>query len=146
PCTPGRDRWRRGRPRRAWLGAYPPTPSQVSPQDPGTPISYHPNPMIGLTTTSRLLKALADETRLRVLNLLAQEELSGTDLMEILNLGQSRVSTHLALLKEVGLVNDRPQARRTLSSLAPGPAGAFVQGVLAENRAAPEFEADLAGL
>ena len=102
--------------------------------------------MIGLNTTSRLLKALADETRLRVLNLLAQEELSGTDLMEILNLGQSRVSTHLALLKEVGLVNDRRQGRRTLYSLAPGPAGAFVQGVLTENRAAPEFEADLAGL
>ncbi len=102
--------------------------------------------MIGLTTTSRLLKALADETRLRVLNLLAQEELSGTDLMEILNLGQSRVSTHLALLKEVGLVTDRRHGRRSLYCLAPGPAAAFVHGVLAENRAAPEFESDLAGL
>lgn len=102
--------------------------------------------MIGLTTTSRLLKALADETRLRVLHLLAQEELSGTDLMEILNLGQSRVSTHLALLKEVGLVNDRRHGRRSLYSLAPGPAAAFVHGVLAENKSAPEFDSDLAGL
>ena len=102
--------------------------------------------MIGLTSTSRLLKALADETRLRILHLLSQEELSGTDLMEILNLGQSRVSTHLALLKEVGLVNDRRNGRRTLYCLAPGQAASFVQGVLAENQSAPEFEADLAGL
>ena len=50
---------------------------------------------MGLISTSRLLKALADDTRLRILHLLAQEELSGTDLMEILNMGQSRVSTHL---------------------------------------------------
>src|SRR5262245_56452869 len=101
--------------------------------------------MIGLVGTSRLLKALADETRLRILHLLGQEELSGTDLMEILNVGQSRVSTHLALLKEVGLVNDRKHGRRTLYSLAPGPAAGLWDSVLAENRSSPELEADLAG-
>jgi ArsR family transcriptional regulator len=68
--------------------------------------------MIGLNGTSRLLKALADETRLRILNLLAEEELSTSDFTEILNMGQSRVSTHLALLKEVGLVQDRRHGRR----------------------------------
>src|SRR5438105_11126379 len=77
-------------------------------------VSSHPDTMIGLTGTSRLLKALADETRLRILHLLAQEELSGSDLMEILNMGQSRISTHLALLKEVGLVADRRHGRRVL--------------------------------
>jgi len=102
--------------------------------------------MIGLTGTSRLLKALADETRLRLLHLLAQEELSGSDLMEILNMGQSRISTHLALLKEVGLVVDRRDGRRTLHTIAPGPAAALWNDVLAENRSSPEFEADLAGL
>lgn len=102
--------------------------------------------MIGLTGTSRLLKALADETRLRILHLLAQEELSGSDLMEILNMGQSRVSTHLALLKEVGLVADRRHGRRVLYTLAPGPATGTWDTVLAENRTSPEFEADLAGL
>jgi ubiquinone/menaquinone biosynthesis C-methylase UbiE/biotin operon repressor len=102
--------------------------------------------MIGLTTTSRLLKALADETRLRILHLLAQEELSGSDLMEILNMGQSRVSTHLALLKEVGIVVDRRHGRRMLHSIAPGPAAALWNDVLQENRTSPEFEADLAGL
>ncbi|HVS09762.1 MAG TPA: metalloregulator ArsR/SmtB family transcription factor [Planctomycetota bacterium] len=102
--------------------------------------------MIGLTGTSRLLKALADDTRLRILNLLAQEELAGSDLMEILNMGQSRVSTHLALLKEVGLVNDRREGRRSLYSIAPGPAAGLWGEVLAENVGSPEFDADLAGL
>ncbi len=102
--------------------------------------------MIGLTGTSRLLKALADETRLRILHLLAQEELSGTDLMEILNMGQSRVSTHLALLKEVGLVVDRRHGRKSLYHIAPGPAAGLWENVLVENRASPEFQADLAGL
>jgi ArsR family transcriptional regulator len=102
--------------------------------------------MIGLTGTSRLLKALADETRLRILHLLAQEELSGTDLMEILNMGQSRVSTHLALLKEVGLVVDRRHGRKSLYHIAPGPAAGLWEDVLVENKASPEFQADLAGL
>jgi ArsR family transcriptional regulator len=102
--------------------------------------------MIGLTGTSRLLRALADETRMRILHLLAQEELSGTDLMEILNMGQSRISTHLALLKEVGLVQDRKAGRRIFYSIAPGPAAGFWEDVLAENTTAPEFEADAAGL
>lgn len=102
--------------------------------------------MIGLTSTSRLLKALADETRLRLLHLIAQEELSGSEVMEILNLGQSRVSTHLNLLKEVGLVVDRRHGRRTLYSIAPGPAAALWDKVLAENQNGPEFVADLAGL
>jgi len=102
--------------------------------------------MIGLNGTSRLLKALADETRMRILHLLAQEELSGTDLMEILNMGQSRISTHLALLKEVGLVLDRKAGRRTFFSIAPGPAAGLWEEVQRENGTAPEFAADSAGL
>jgi len=102
--------------------------------------------MIGLNGTSRLLRALADETRMRILHLLAQEELSGTDLMEILNMGQSRISTHLALLKEVDLVQDRKAGRRTFFSIAPGPASGFWESVQGENATAPEFAADTAGL
>lgn len=102
--------------------------------------------MIGLTGTSRLLKALAEETRLRILHLLAQEELSGTDLMEILNMGQSRISTHLTLLKEVGLVQDRRVGRRSYYSITPGPAAGMWETVLRGNEQAPEFSADLAGL
>ena len=102
--------------------------------------------MIGLTGTSRLLKALGDENRMRILNLLAQEELSGTDLMEVLNMGQSRVSTHLTLLKEVGLVADRRAGRRSYYSIQPGPAAGFWEDVQRANERSPEFETDAAGL
>lgn len=83
---------------------------------------------------------------MRILNLLAQEELSGTDLMEILNVGQSRISTHLALLKEVGLVTDRRAGRRSFYSIAPGPAAGFWEQTHGENRLSAEFQADSAGL
>jgi ArsR family transcriptional regulator len=102
--------------------------------------------MLGLTATSRLLKALAEESRLRILHLLEAEELSGSDLMEILNMGQSRVSTHLALLKEVGLVADRRVGRRAYYRIAPGPALALWEKVRTENRTSPEFAADLDAL
>ena len=62
-------------------------------------------------------------------------------------MGQSRVSTHLALLKEVGLVVDRRAGRRTLYSIAARTRGGAVgAGRSRENRSSPEFEADLAGL
>lgn len=97
-----------------------------------------------LTSSTRLLKALGDENRLRILNLLAREELSGSDLMEILNLGQSRVSTHLNLLKEVGLVSDRRAGRRSLYSAVRG--ASMLEEVLAHCGEAPELTADVAGL
>ena len=81
---------------------------------------------MSLISTSRLLKALADDSRLRILHLLGEEDLSGTDLMEILNMGQSRVSTHLNLLKEVGLVTDRREGRRAVYGIAGGPAAALL--------------------
>jgi ArsR family transcriptional regulator len=61
-------------------------------------------------------------------------------------MGQSRVSTHLALLKEVGLVNDRRSGRKSLYAIAPGPAAHLWQEVSNENQGSPEFEQDQAGL
>ena len=53
------------------------------------------------------LRLLADPSRLRILLLLEREELSVAELQEILGMGQSRISTHLAQLKQAGLVEDR---------------------------------------
>ena len=53
------------------------------------------------------LRLLADPTRLRLLLLLQQEELSVVEIQEILGMGQSRISSHLAQLKQAGLVRDR---------------------------------------
>ena len=53
------------------------------------------------------LRLLSDPSRVRILLLLEREELSVTELQEILAMGQSRISTHLAQLKQAGLVEDR---------------------------------------
>jgi len=53
------------------------------------------------------LKVLADPTRVRLLALLENEELTVAELSAITRLAQPRVSTHLARLKEAGLVRDR---------------------------------------
>jgi DNA-binding transcriptional ArsR family regulator/2-polyprenyl-3-methyl-5-hydroxy-6-metoxy-1,4-benzoquinol methylase len=60
-----------------------------------------------LSTASSLLRLLADPTRVRLLALLEREELTVAELAAILQLAQPRVSTHLAKLKEAGLVRDR---------------------------------------
>lgn len=102
--------------------------------------------MMELAGSTRLLRALGDETRLRLLHLIGLEELSCSELMEVLNMGQSRVSTHLNLLKEAGLVVDRRAGRRSLYSLAQGAGAEWVQRAIDEARGAPEFEADAAGV
>jgi ubiquinone/menaquinone biosynthesis C-methylase UbiE/biotin operon repressor len=53
------------------------------------------------------LRVLGDANRLRMFLLLAREELSVAELQEILGMGQSTISTHLAQLKHAGLVEDR---------------------------------------
>jgi ubiquinone/menaquinone biosynthesis C-methylase UbiE/DNA-binding transcriptional ArsR family regulator len=62
---------------------------------------------VGIASTVNLLRLVADPTRLRLLLLLDQEEVSVAELQDILGLGQSRISTHLAQLKRAGLVTDR---------------------------------------
>jgi ArsR family transcriptional regulator len=55
----------------------------------------------------KVFKILADPTRVRILRLLEQEELIVGELMSILGMAQSRVSRHLAILREAGLLADR---------------------------------------
>ena len=58
-------------------------------------------------STINFLRLLADPTRLRLILLLEEEELSVAELQEILGMGQSRISSHLAQLKRAGVVEDR---------------------------------------
>ena len=60
-----------------------------------------------MASTINLLRLLADPTRLRLLLLLEQEELSVAELQQILGMGQSRISSHLAQLKRASVVTDR---------------------------------------
>ena len=55
----------------------------------------------------RVFKTFADPTRVRLLALLEREELAVQELMDVLGMAQSRVSRHLAILREAGLIRDR---------------------------------------
>jgi ArsR family transcriptional regulator len=59
----------------------------------------------------RIFKALADETRLRVLKLLGRGELCVCEIAAALGLEQPRLSFHLRILKEAGIIVDRRQER-----------------------------------
>src|ERR1700730_17292207 len=60
-----------------------------------------------MPSTLNSLRTLADPIRVRLMNLLRAEALSVAELQEVLGMGQSRISTHLAQLKRSGLVQDR---------------------------------------
>jgi len=85
------------------------------------------------------LKVLSDSTRLRLLALLSTEELSVAELQEILGMGQSRISSQLALLRQAGFVTDRRDGKKAFYSLLPS----LAAKQLALLRAACEAVADL---
>ena len=58
-----------------------------------------------------IFKALSDETRLRILKLLEHGELCVCDLFSALDMVQPKVSFHLSVLKEAGLIADRKEGR-----------------------------------
>jgi ubiquinone/menaquinone biosynthesis C-methylase UbiE/DNA-binding transcriptional ArsR family regulator len=82
------------------------------------------------------LRVLGDTTRLRMLLLLSREELSVAELQEILGLGQSTISTHLAQLKHADLVEDRRTGKNIWYRSKPG--GAALSQLLALLQQAPE--------
>src|SRR6266550_8239963 len=66
-----------------------------------------------MSSTLKSLRALADPTRLRIMALLEKDELSVNELQEITRMGQSRISTHLGLLQDAGLLQSRREGKRT---------------------------------
>ena len=61
--------------------------------------------------TAELFHALADETRLDILDQLKEGERCVCELTDALHAGQSRLSFHLKVLKDAGLIHDRPEGR-----------------------------------
>jgi ArsR family transcriptional regulator len=97
----------------------------------------------------RSLRLLADPNRVRILLLLEREELPVAELQEIVGLGQSTISTHLAQLKQADLVEDRRSGKNIFyrSRLHTCAAGAALAGVLRESAAEiPEAAGDLEAL
>lgn len=65
-----------------------------------------------------ILKLFSDRTRLRILHLLKREQLSVGELQDILGMGQSRISTHLAQLLKLKVVSLRREGKKAFYSLA----------------------------
>ena len=62
------------------------------------------------------LRALADDTRLRLYNILSHQELNVNEIVRIMQMGQSRVSRHLKILTEAGLLTSRRDGLRVYYS------------------------------
>lgn len=98
-----------------------------------------------LQDASQHFKLLSDSTRLRLLMLVDREELSVAELAAITQLAQPRVSTHLAKLKEAGLVSDRREGVFVYYRMAASIADPSLQALwelLRENTADPLIRQD----
>jgi ubiquinone/menaquinone biosynthesis C-methylase UbiE len=73
-----------------------------------------------MSSTLKYLRALSDPTRLRIVALLEKDELSVNELQEITRMGQSRISTHLGLLQDSGMVQSRREGKRAFYKLGQG--------------------------
>ena len=91
-----------------------------------------PNAQLGFEALNAALKAAGEETRLRVLALLAEAELTVSDLTDILRQSQPRISRHLRLLAEAGLVERFREGTWAFFRLAEHGGGAAVARVLLE--------------
>jgi len=98
-----------------------------------------------MPSTLKALRALSDPTRLRIVALLQGSELSVHELQEITRMGQSRISTHLGLLQEAGLLASRREGKRTFyrTAAADDPmTGEFLQLAVRGSKELPEQSGD----
>ena len=94
-----------------------------------------------------VIKALSDETRLRILNLLYKKELCVCDVMETLQISQAKASRHLIALKNAGLAKDRKQAQWAYYSISRDEQLKFVDSLVHDNvREMEPYKNDLANL
>jgi DNA-binding transcriptional ArsR family regulator len=71
------------------------------------------------STTSDPFNAIAEPRRRHILEFLAGDERSVSDIVDALEMGQPSVSKHLQVLRDVGLVTVRREGRRTMVSINP---------------------------
>jgi ArsR family transcriptional regulator, arsenate/arsenite/antimonite-responsive transcriptional repressor len=96
-----------------------------------------------------LFRALADRTRLRLLNLIADKEICVCYFVEILRISQPKISRHLAYLRRAGIVAARREGRwMHYRLLAPSDAvaSAILKETLSHLRKSPDMRGDLAKL
>jgi len=65
-----------------------------------------------------ILKILSDETRLKVVYLLKEDELCVCELMKVLRMSQSRISNHLRILRNTGIIEVKREGKWMFYSMA----------------------------
>ena len=69
------------------------------------------------TLCMKAFAALADNTRLEIVDVLSKREASVNELVELFELSQPAISQHLKVLRDAGLVRVRPEAQRRMYSI-----------------------------
>ncbi len=80
--------------------------------------------------TARLFHLFSDETRLRILMLLSEEELFVCKLMAVLGVSQSLVSRNLSMLRDAGILSERKEGKMVHYSMKkdlPSPADGVIR-------------------
>ncbi|XXJ20867.1 ArsR/SmtB family transcription factor [Desulfovibrio caledoniensis] len=88
-------------------------------------------------------KALSDETRVRLVNVLLEYELNVGEIVQVMEMGQSRISRHLKILSESGLVGVRREGLWAFYRVSEeGPGRSFLNGVRDLMSGEPELKRD----
>lgn len=96
-----------------------------------------------------ILKLFSDRTRLRILHLLKREQLAVSELQDILGMGQSRISTHLAQLLKLKIVALRREGKKAFYSISgtlPEKTRTLLEATFASIASDAEIRADEAAL
>lgn len=98
-----------------------------------------------MISTLKFLRILSDPTRLRLISLLEREELAVGELREITQMGQSRVSTHLGMMHENGILTSRREGRQMfyrLNRRLPKKVDGLIRIALCGTKEIPESKPD----
>lgn len=82
----------------------------------------------------RVMKALSDPNRVRIIKLLQLKELCVCELQELLGLAQSTVSKHLKLLDEAELIRSRREGAWVIYAVAEDTSSAHIKALLEQMR------------
>ncbi|MCL2707370.1 MAG: metalloregulator ArsR/SmtB family transcription factor [Dehalococcoidia bacterium] len=91
---------------------------------------------------TRAAQALSDQTRLRILNVLAVRECCVCEIMQALEISQTRASRNLKILSDAGFLNMRTDGLYTLYSLSDTVSGSFHSDLLKAVRLALKDNAE----
>jgi ArsR family transcriptional regulator len=74
--------------------------------------------MMQMQKILEILKILSDEVRLKIVSLLRENELCVCEIMEALGMSQSRISNHLRILRNTGIIEAKREGKWMFYSLA----------------------------